>query len=156
MYSEDGVTRRYRTWFYSILLVLVCIFIFRNSLQNSVESNAKSGWFSVYLKPILDPFSLISERNFHVLIRKLAHFTEFFVLGACLNRLSANVQKWPGWVPVMTALAVASVDETIQRFTGRTCSAVDVLLDVFGAVCGMLVAAAVVRLWRRIDGEVKP
>lgn len=77
-----------------------------------------------------------------VLVRKLAHFTEFCVLGLLLKAQWAERRST---APLLLALLAALTDETIQRYTGRTSSVLDVWLDFSGAVAGVAAAAAV--LW---------
>jgi VanZ family protein len=81
----------------------------------------------------------------HFLIRKSAHFAEYFILGALLFRAARGGRAgWRGrWAGVAVALAasVASIDEWHQLFVpSRTGSALDVILDVVGAAVAQLVA----------------
>ena len=88
----------------------------------------------------------------HFAIRKLAHLTEYGVLGA----LYAHAQRPPGqavfllrWsaVAVSICAATAILDEWHQSFVpSRTGSPRDVALDIFGAIVFQLVWA--VLRWR--------
>ena len=146
------MTRKHRLVFFGVLSYVILVFIFSNSLQSGFESNAKSGWVAEFLTPLLNPFGWIPEDVFHRLIRKLAHFTEFGALGVCLAGVSMNI-AWQGkrrWVaPIIVAFLVASIDETIQRFTGRTSLFKDVLIDLSGATCGVLLVALILLLWQK-------
>lgn len=83
------------------------------------------------------------EEAFHRFVRKLAHFTEFGVLGLCLGGFAFNLgeinNKKYASLPMLIALGTAVIDEFIQRFTGRTSSVKDVLIDFSGALCGLIV-----------------
>ena len=142
--KRDGI---WKTWVLAGLSLLIIGFIFYNSLQGSQESSAMSGRVMALLKPILDPWDRIPEDTFHWLVRKLAHFTEFFVLGLSLCALSGRmIWKSPPmtwYAPAILALLVAMTDEFIQRFTGRTSALKDVAIDLVGALAGIGVTTAV-------------
>lgn len=82
----------------------------------------------------------------HQLVRKVAHFAEYFVLGLLLHRALAG-----GWRPrsaraALLAVAVAalwaSLDEASQTLThGRVAALTDVALDVSGAITAQLLLA---------------
>lgn len=86
--------------------------------------------------------------SLHHVIRKIAHATEFAVLGGLLllflkldgsTTLIADIGLSMGIVFV-----VGSIDETIQRFVpGRSCRFTDVLIDFGGGVIGIFAALVV-------------
>jgi VanZ family protein len=92
-------------------------------------------------------FSALSHDTFrliHTLIRKLGHFSEYFVLAVLVIRAlrqETDEKPRPRRLALglgLTALYAVS-DELHQAFVpGRTASAADVLLDVFGGLCGTL------------------
>ncbi|NLC55728.1 MAG: VanZ family protein [Armatimonadetes bacterium] len=92
----------------------------------------------------------------NVVVRKLAHVTEYALLAVLVLRAHAglNGQRRPvGWVLALSiAAAVAVADETRQSFTSaRTAAATDVLLDCGGAALG----AVAFRCWERIHARGK-
>jgi len=122
-----------------LVLITVC-FIFSNSLLDGKESNRQSGFVMELLRSIFDPTGSIEEDTFHYFVRKGAHFTEFALLGFSLWLLMLSIRDkfgvlCPG-VMLFSALATAVTDEFIQRFTGRTSSVTDVLIDFGGALAG--------------------
>ena len=107
---------------------------------------------SVYIIPVLH--LLIPQASgealelMQAIIRKTAHFTEYFILGVLLYRaLSGGDQEWkPKWAlwAIVIAAAYASLDEFHQSFVpSRTASPWDALIDTVGAFA----AEIVVRLW---------
>ncbi len=86
-------------------------------------------------------------------IRKLAHFTEFFILavflvGAVDNRRRKRTLRL--LIPWAIATFYAVTDELHQFFIpGRNCNALDVLIDSAGACMGALVCLGVVHLFSR-------
>ena len=94
--------------------------------------------------------------SLHGFVRKAAHFTEFGLLGcltACLGRLLGAYFGWKqalpqtAGIPACFCLLIAVADETYQIFTNRGASPVDVCIDFSGALCGVLLLHAVIRLW---------
>ena len=90
------------------------------------------------LEPVLE--MVVGEGNVtEFLVRKLAHFTEFFVLG--LELLTFFAYRKPLF-PQAFLLALthgffaAFLDETIQIFSGRGPMIQDVWLDVCGFAVG--------------------
>jgi VanZ family protein len=70
-------------------------------------------------------------------IRKLAHFTEYGILGLLATRLFRG-SWWILW-PVLLVTFVAAMDEWHQSFVGsRTSSPVDVMLDASGGLAAVL------------------
>ena len=80
------------------------------------------------------------------LLRKLAHFSEFAMLGLLLAQcLPAGFAK-----PALTALLCALTDETIQMFVpGRSGQVRDVWIDFAGAVLMIGLSVLVRTLFRR-------
>lgn len=139
---------------FGLLAVATIWFIFSNSMQGSVESNLQSGWVADFLRPILNPNGWIREEVYLKLVRKLAHFVEFGLLGLWLGAAAVNLQirkKW--YLAALICLLVACTDETIQSFTGRTNSIKDVCIDFSGAVCGLAFVALIVYFIKRIRGK---
>ena len=75
----------------------------------------------------------------HTVLRKCAHFAEYFVLGVLwLVVLRPIVLKYQKLVAIGLCALTASVDEVIQRFVpGRSGQLKDILLDSVGAVFGV-------------------
>lgn len=146
------MNRKYRLLLFTILSILILCFIFGNSMESREESSAKSSGIAAFLRPILDPLGRMTDDQFHHFIRKLAHFTEFAVLGFCLTGAAVNT-LWTGkkvWLrPILWSAMAAVTDETIQRFTGRACMVRDMLLDTCGAVAGVLVVYGMMWIWDR-------
>ena len=118
------------------LLVLNLCFIWGNSLL----PGEISGTFSDWVKELLAAFLPLGPEGGMGggLLRKLAHFTEFALLGACLGWLHGMVNKKAAYALAWGA-AAACVDETIQRFVpGRGPSLRDVGIDTAGVLTGLI------------------
>lgn len=139
--------------FVLLLLLLTTAFIWSNSLRNAAASTEQSGSFRALFARLFDvqqePFRFLYEN-----MRKVAHFSEFALLGAEAAILPAVFEKKRlrrlalAW---LFCVLVAAVDETIQYFVpGRAAAVADVALDSAGALCGLCLSALLVRLLCRI------
>ena len=118
------------------LLIGILVFIWGNSLLPGEASGALSDWFKSLLYLL---FRRNPQTNAGVdLIRKLAHFSEFTVLGICLAWLHGMLQKGK-LQPFLWGVLAASADETIQRFVpDRGPSIRDVCIDSAGVLTGII------------------
>ena len=141
------MARKLRLIVFSLLAAGMVVFIFSNSFQSSEASNAASGWVADFLRPLLNPRGRIADDTYHKLVRKLAHFAEFGLLGFWFGGIAANVRWKRKWLcAASAAVLIACTDETIQSFTGRTNSIKDVCIDGAGAICGIAAMALIVLL----------
>ena len=128
-----------RTLYMCVTLLWVFV-IFSFSLQNGEESGQLSGGIVSW---VVETFSLtrfMELDTIHFLIRKMAHFTEYFILGmfTVLTLLQTQFSK-KCMIGTLFCVIIASFDETIQLFVGgRAGQLKDVLLDSTGALCGIL------------------
>jgi VanZ family protein len=136
---------------YRLLVTLLTVaavgFIFSNSMEAGSLSSSRSGTFTALLNGVLGQLGLPTLTE-HV-VRKLAHFSEFcllgFLLSLCVWAYSRRVFRYLCW-PLLLGLLVADLDETIQLYSiDRTSSVVDVWID-FGGVCVGVAVALGLRL----------
>lgn len=127
-----------------VLLVLTLGFIWGNSLMPAEVSGAFSDWVKGLLRQLLHlPQGAESEGG--TLVRKLAHWSEFFLLGLELTYLVRPVSA-----VLLAGLSAALVDETIQLFIpGRAGQVRDVWIDFFGFCAGLAVLLLVRRRGRK-------
>lgn len=141
-----------------VLLILALAFIWIHSMIPAEDSASESQRVGQWLTPLLEQFVGPGNVTDH-LVRKLAHFSEYSVLGAILGAL-VLVGKTPGIFfrgsyAFLCALAVAVIDESIQLLAdGRGAQVEDILLDTAGSLTGLIVIwliAAIIWTLRRRD-----
>ena len=99
---------------YLVLTLAMLCFIWGNSSMSGAASGALSGRFLKYLAPLLAPFGNKAE----FVLRKLAHFSEFTLLGFLLAGLTRPETPAPWRTrPFFLGLAAACIDETIDSLT---------------------------------------
>ncbi len=144
-----------KTWVFFGACVAMMLFIFSNSLKNGEESMAVSDGVIGFLQPVLNLLEAVfGQADWVFIIRKCGHLTEFCIFGIlchgflyCLQRdLGKTFYGFGLFVCLMTGVA----DEFIQRYTGRTSSVADVLIDFTGALLGL----GIVMLWRLLRGKI--
>jgi VanZ family protein len=93
----------------------------------------------------------------HHIIRKCAHFTEYFILSLLILRGIRGEKRethlrW-ALVAIIIVAGYASLDELHQAFVpGRTPAVTDVLLDTTGGIAAQVVAA-LFALWVHVRGR---
>ena len=121
----------------AFLLALNLIFIWGNSLLPAELSQSLSDWVAEILPDQAAEAVEPIEGDVNIL-RKIAHFAEFTVLGFLLSWLMKLLQKKRNLALLFGTLA-ACVDETIQIFVpGRGPGWKDVLIDAGGVAAGMI------------------
>lgn len=135
-----------------LLLLLTVAFIFSRSMKCVADSAAESQRVLERIKSFLELFVGQGNVTDH-LVRKLAHFCEFGLLGTELGLLlglghrESRRRLICGSLP---ALLVALTDETIQIFSNRGSQVKDVWLDFAGALCGLAFSALILLLLRLV------
>lgn len=124
----------------SVLAVIFCF-----SAQSATDSNGVSRSLARFLAEkmpwLMTKFTL---RQLNRLLRKLAHFTLYFLLGCGLTGLlRAREKAMPALIAVPIGLLCAALDELHQSVVpGRGPGVRDVVLDT----CGVMVAVGLILL----------
>lgn len=138
-----------------LAVIAVVLFIWSNSLESQQDSARKSALFTAVVRPLVLALPVPAwhdEQTVHFITRKLAHFVQFFVLGALSTGFVLAVRPLRRihalWV-MLFCVFVAVADELLQFISARGPAAQDVLLDCFGAACGILCVAGAYRIMFR-------
>lgn len=143
------------------LTVMAMIFFFssQSSGQSSELSMGVSREIAETLTKLLnciDIFGAVTAEQIHALIRKMAHFAIYAVLG-CSAAWMFNVNICQIKFKVLTmsvifCLLYSVTDEVHQMFVdGRSAQITDVILDTMGAVCGALFYFVLRWIYIKID-----
>lgn len=128
-----------RKTFSIILALAICAtiaFIFYNSTLPPEESSEQSGAFGDIIAEIIPPETEVGG-FVQAYLRKIAHFTEYGLLGIeltllCMLLLKKRARSLPN--AFIFSAFVALTDETIQIFSKRGASVGDIWIDVGGYV----------------------
>ena len=138
-----------------VLLVMGMIFCF--SAQTGEDSGSLSGEITRFVVrlfvPDFDAFASQTQEEIcatvGLVVRKMAHFSEFFLLGFCLMlHIDAIGRKITLKLPWLMAWGVGALyaltDEFHQMFVGgRHPALLDVVIDSAGVLAGVLVMLAI-------------
>ena len=149
-----------------VLLVLVMIMIFCFSAQPAEASNETSDGVITKILSILYPdFTSLDEFaqqdiviTLVLPVRGLAHFSEFFLLGAVsfvfFSTFGGVFSRRRSMISFLFGLIYAASDEVHQIFVpGRACQLTDVLVDSLGVFTAIMLCVIISRLWRRRRSE---
>lgn len=135
-----------------LITLLLMIMIFGFSAGTGDESSTLSLKVTEWLMRLIYPeyYALNAGRQYgafallHMLVRKLAHFGEYALLGAALRQfLWTFPLRWPGTAAWIMATLYAVLDEWHQTFvSGRSGQLRDICIDSAGALAGVFLAAA--------------
>ena len=132
-----------------MVITMIMIFIF--SCMQGDDSSETSG---VFLNALVKIGKAISHKNFssstmaslHLIIRKLAHVTEYTMLGGCAGFFAKTISqnlKVRSFVALIICVLYASTDELHQYFVpGRVGTWSDVLIDSLGIFLGIMIYRA--------------
>lgn len=162
--------RKWLSTFVTMAIILaVAVFvnmaiIFFFSEESMEESGDRSSGIAMkiiyFLHPDYDELDYLAKLDItlglHRVVRKLAHFLEFGLLGflsawliAYVNLRKHWVKPWLEWcLPTVFCLLYAASDEIHQIFSNRGASVKDVMIDFAGAVTGILLLRAILRMIR--------
>jgi len=118
-----------------LILILWLSFIFLMSSFNGNSSNDQSGSIVTFISNILN----IDNLEFlSLLIRKLAHFTEYFILGILTINCFKDYKFNNIFIySLLFCIFYACTDEVHQLFVpGRSGNIIDVLIDSVGSIFG--------------------
>ncbi len=140
------MTNRASTRFRVIFMILTALsiaFAFVHSMMPASVSSAESNGFAMLLRNSLRFFG-VTPHAVPGLVRKLAHFTEFSVIGAMLTSCAYSFDRIKPYRYLIqiffTGLLTAVIDETIQLFVeGRAGMIADVWIDFSGVLTGTAV-----------------
>ena len=136
--------KRYKNIWIWLIVIAYIGFIFHNSLAVAVVSENASMRVSEILLRLLTHFSLYTNdiNLFNHYVRKLAHFSEFallgFLVGIAMNVCPIFKHKCLNFI--LFLIAIPFTDEMIQNFSeGRSPQFTDMLIDASGYLFGGLV-----------------
>ena len=115
-------------------------------MQNGGSSDGFSLLFAETLTPIANKLGFHGNIwTLNRIVRKLAHLTEFTILGSVLYTILRRYITYGTVIKTIgLGMLIASLDEFIQRFSpGRSSQFSDILIDTIGVVIGIFLVKLV-------------
>ena len=118
---------------YKLILVITWMtIIFLFSSFDSTESSAQSGMIVNFMANL---FNINNIELISLIIRKLAHFTEYFILGILVVNMMKDYHSKYFLISIIICTIYAISDEVHQIFiSGRSCELIDILIDFLGSI----------------------
>lgn len=133
---------------FTTITILWLLVIFMFSDQKGIKSSNISDSFIdstiVNIYKLFDRDCSIEKQEeivemFSYPVRKLAHFTEYFILGVLILITFKLYNIKNIYFMILFCLLYAVSDEIHQLFIiGRSCSVIDMLIDTLGSTCGII------------------
>lgn len=118
-----------------ILLILWMIVIF---IMSSFDANDSSSQSNFIVNILANIFRINNLNLLSLIIRKLAHFTEYLVLGLLTYNLFKD-KKYSLVISIIFCYVYAVSDEIHQLYVpGRSCQILDILIDTAGSITGII------------------
>lgn len=138
-------------WFNRWWPVLVCAIAISGFSTGQFSSEHTSRFIIPILHFLLPHASPATLEILHHIIRKCAHFTEYFILSLLILRAIRAGEKgmYLRWalITILIVAGYASLDEYHQSFVpGRQAAVHDVLIDTSGGITAQIVASLFVLL----------
>jgi VanZ family protein len=128
-----------RKYILIVLIILTLCFIWGNSIMPAEISGAISERIKDIINFLLDGIGRGEALSGDGVLRKIAHASEFGLLGIELILLHRNAMKEKLTTIALYGLTVAVIDETLQLFSdGRAGLVKDVWIDFGGFTLGVL------------------
>lgn len=143
---------------FPILSIAMIVFIFYHSSMDADASSSESGSLLEAVNSILSSLG-IDPLLGDWLLRKAAHFAEFFALGTFLFfTMKAWLERDTLVLiyPAAAGVTVAFCDEFIQLFSqGRSCEFKDALLDTAGVLLAVVIWYLLLLLYRKLQKNIE-
>lgn len=139
--------------FWTLVVILYTGFIFHNSLTPAAESSRQSGGVLAAVLVAADRFGIEAGWITEHFIRKMAHYSEYTLLGIFLAiavRQYALIPAVERLTECCLGFLIPFTDETIQLFVeGRSGQVSDVWLDMAGVLTGLAAVGLTRQLVKR-------
>ena len=119
--------------------VLVAIWMFLIFLMSSFDATESTNQSNFIVNIITNIFKIENIELLSFIIRKLAHFTEYLILGLLVaNMFTKNNINNLYLISIILCIIYATSDEIHQLFApGRACQLRDILIDSIGSITGV-------------------
>ncbi len=137
----------------SVGIAVTLAFIFTNSLLNQSQSTDQSQTVYNFMYKIM--YAIFKENASvitHSVFRSMAHFAEFFVLGAEASALFVALKKFnfKSLIIILpSGLGVALIDELLQLITDRAFQITDILLDFSGYFIATAITYLIIYIYNK-------
>lgn len=125
-----------------VLLIIWMIIIF---IMSSFDADASSNQSGLIVNFISSIFKIKNIELLSFIVRKLAHFMEYFILGILFVRVIINYNK-KIYLAYIFGIMYACLDEFHQLFvSGRSGQIFDIFVDCTGLILGIIITNIILK-----------
>ncbi len=137
--QPKGTGKAFRIIIFTLTALMICYAFYHSAMPAYASAEESEGVLS-FVTDFFNNFGISVELTDHI-IRKTAHFIEYFIIGGLLLSCAYSFDRFKTYrfmVQVLFfGLLTAVIDETIQLFSdGRSGQISDVWLDFSGVITG--------------------
>ena len=122
-----------------ISLILVIIWMIVIFIMSSFNADASSNQSNFIVDIISNLFNINNIELLSIIVRKLAHFTDYLILGILLGNCFINYHK-NMYYSIIVFMIYAISDEVHQIFVpGRSFQVRDIIIDILGGLIGLII-----------------
>lgn len=130
-------------------LILVIIWMIVIFIMSALDGTTSAEESNIIVNIISKLFNITDITTLTIIVRKLAHFTEYFILGLLLINLFKNNNKRYLYTIIIGVIYAIS-DEIHQLFVpGRSCDIKDVMIDTLGLLFSLIIIITYKNLTKR-------
>lgn len=120
----------------TVLVAIWMIIIFIMSSFNSVESSNQSNFI---VDIIANIFKIENIELLNLIIRKLAHYIEYLILGILVINMFIKNNIPQSYLISIIFCVIYAISDEIHQFLipGRACQIKDILIDSIGSITGI-------------------
>ncbi len=123
----------------NINLILVIIWMILIFIMSSFNGNDSSMQSNFIVNIISNIFNIKNIELLSLIVRKLAHFSEYFILGILLCRYINDINKLSS-LTLLIGTIYALSDEVHQIYVpGRSFAIRDILIDTLGIILSIII-----------------
>ena len=127
----------------SVIIWMIIIFI-----MSSFNSEISSNQSNIIVNFISNIFNIKNINILSFIIRKLAHLTEYFILGLLLSNCLITYYNKNKYISLLICFLYAFSDEIHQLFISGRCFQIrDIIIDTFGGLIGIIIYTNKKRLY---------
>ena len=128
-----------------LLVILWMIFIF---VMSSFDASSSSNQSNFIIDIITSIINIKDTGLLSLIIRKLAHFIEYFILGILVINFITRYDK-KIIIAILLCIIYATSDEIHQIFVpGRSCQITDIMIDSLGSIMGIYLCKLITKKYK--------
>lgn len=137
------------------VFAFICTIYFLSGQEGEVSHMLSSGMVKkastfIELPGVLKQYSKELNISYDFILRKIAHFSIFFILAVLLFKvIKSYTRKYSRIITITCCIIFACLDEYHQVFiSGRNARFTDIIIDTAGAICGIFLGMTAEAIWR--------